>query len=47
MYEVLDTNEDMPIVSLDKVYLDEEKDINTDVYFLDCTRVNGSNKLVP
>ena len=33
----------IPIVSLDKIYLNEDEE---NVIFLDCTRLNGSNKLV-
>lgn len=32
-----------PIVSLDRIYLDID---NENIYFLDCTRLNGSNELV-
>lgn len=33
----------IPIVSLDKIYLNEDEE---NVIFLDCTRLNGSNRLV-
>ena len=33
----------IPIVSLDKIYIDTDRD---DFYFLDCTRVNGSSRLI-
>ena len=33
----------IPIVSLDKIYLNEDEE---NVIFLDCTRLNGSSKLV-
>lgn len=47
MYRVLKSNDNISIVSLDKIYLDEETNIEQDVYFIDCTRISGSQELVP
>ena len=47
MYEVLNSTDNVPIVSLDRVYLDEDASIDKDIYFIDCTRINNSKELVP
>lgn len=47
MYEALNTNDDIAIVSLDRIYLDEDANIEKDIYFIDCTRINNSKELVP
>lgn len=47
MYEVLNSTDNVPIVSLDRVYLDEDASIYKDIYFIDCTRINNSKELVP
>ncbi|MBR3720823.1 MAG: phosphoribosyltransferase [Clostridia bacterium] len=47
VYETLEDSENLPIVSLDKIYINEQSNINNDLYFLDCTRVEGSKELVP
>ena len=33
----------IPIVSLDKIYIEPDEQ---NIYFLDCTRVNGSNEII-
>lgn len=33
----------IPIVTLDKIYIESD---NLNIYFLDCTRIDGSNKIV-
>ena len=33
----------IPIVTLDKIYISPD---DNNIYFLDCTRVNGSNELI-
>ena len=35
--------ESIPIVTLDKIYINPD---NKNIYFLDCTRINGKNQLV-
>lgn len=47
VYETLEDSDNMPIVSLDKIYINEQSGINNDLYFIDCTRVDGSKELVP
>ena len=47
MYEALNSNDNIPIVSLDRIYLDEDVDIEQDIYFIDCTRINNSKELIP
>lgn len=47
MYEVLKSSENLPIVSLDRVYLYDKNKIKQDVYFIDCTRIDNSKELIP